>query len=750
MTTVQQTAPAQVADPRRWKALAVVLIASFMILLDISIVNVAIPSIQRDLGTTFAEIQWVLAGYQLGYAVVLITGGRLGDIFGRKRLFIIGVTGFTVASAICGLAPNSVALITARVAQGLMAALMYPQVLSVIQVSFPPRERGTAFGIFGGVIGVASISGPLLGGLLIQADLHIGGTALLWRPIFLVNLPIGIGAVIAASIYLRESRAPDAPRLDIPGTLLATVGLFLIAYPLVEGRDAGWPPWAYLMLAGGFVVLVIFGRYIRARAARGGSPLVEPKLFGDRAFVVGSAIAMVLLAGVPAFFLTFSLYMQIGLGFSALRAGLTTLPFALVSALASGVSIRLAPKLGKRILSVGCVLLIAGMAGLWLTVKAAGTGISSYEMIPALAVCGAGLGFVIAPLINIILAGIVAGSAGSASGVLTTVQQIGGALGVAIIGIIFFGQVERLRARGRAERRVARVGPAHRRRRPAAAGRRHGADVQPLLHRPVVELRSLGDTSGMSDADELVRRLTTRRRADHRPDRAAGGRGGLRPRVPRRPLFRDGRLRPGVPHGVRAAQAEEPVRSTARRLGHAGRVTRSPDRLGAGVVLSLALELGPVQLGIEAAGGEEGAVRAPLDDAAGVDDQDDVGLAHRRQAVRDHQRGAARQRTPERLLHRRLGLRVEVRGGLVEHDDVRRLEQETGQRDALLLAAGEAIAAVADERVETVRKGLDQWQDLGVAERLEQLGVGGVGLGVEQVRADRLVEEMRVLGDHAR
>jgi EmrB/QacA subfamily drug resistance transporter len=441
--TVQQgaAAPTQVADPRRWKALAVVLIASFMILLDISIVNVAIPSIQRDLGTTFAEIQWVLAGYQLGYAVVLITGGRLGDIFGRKRLFIIGVSGFTLASAICGLAPNSVALIGARVAQGLMAALMYPQVLSVIQVSFPPRERGTAFGIFGGVIGVASISGPLLGGLLIQADLHIGATALLWRPIFLVNLPIGIGAVIAASIYLRESRAPDAPRLDIPGMLLATLGLFLIAYPLVEGRAAGWPLWAYLMLVGGAAVLVIFGRYIRARARRGGNPLVEPQLFGDRAFVVGSAIAMVFLAGIPAFFLTFSLYVQIGLGFSALRAGLTTLPFALLSAVASGVSIRLAPKLGKRILSLGCVLLIAGMAGLWLTVKAAGTGVSSYQMIPALAVCGAGLGSVVAPLVNIILGGIHATSAGSASGVLTTVQQVGGALGVAIIGIIFFGQV---------------------------------------------------------------------------------------------------------------------------------------------------------------------------------------------------------------------------------------------------------------------------------------------------------------------
>ena len=223
--------------------------------------------------------------------------------------------------------------------------------------------------------------------------------------------------------------------------ILATIGLFMIAFPLVEGRDAGWPIWAYLMLAGGFLVLLAFRRYIRFRADQGRSPLVEPELFGDRAFVVGSLITMVFLAGIPAFFLTFSLYLQIGLGFSALHTGLTTLPFALLSAAASGVSIRLAPKLGKRILSVGCVALVLGMVGLWLTVYTAGTTVSSYEMIPALAVCGIGLGCVVAPLINIILAGITAGSAGSASGVLTTVQQVGGALGVAVIGIIFFGQV---------------------------------------------------------------------------------------------------------------------------------------------------------------------------------------------------------------------------------------------------------------------------------------------------------------------
>ena len=432
---------AQAADPRRWQALAVVLIASFMILLDISIVNVAIPSVQRDLGATYAQIQWVLAGYQLAYAVVLITGGRLGDIFGRKRLFIIGVAGFTTASLVCGIAPSPGALIGARILQGLMAALMYPQVLSVIQVSFPPRERGTAFGIFGGVIGVATISGPLLGGLLIQADIHVAGHALLWRPIFLVNLPIGIGAVIAAFAFLSESRAPSAPRLDVPGVVLATIGLFLIAFPLVEGRDAGWPWWTFTMLGGGLLVMVAFGRYIRVRNAREGSALVEPGLFRDRAFVAGSLIAMVFFAGIPAFFLTFSLFVQIGLGFSALHAGLTTLPFAVGSASASGASIRLAPKLGKHILSLGCFLLVLGLVAVWFTLRAAGTSVTSVELIPSLLVCGIGLGCVVAPLVTIILAGIHAGSAGSASGVLTTVQQIGGALGVAVVGIVFFGQV---------------------------------------------------------------------------------------------------------------------------------------------------------------------------------------------------------------------------------------------------------------------------------------------------------------------
>src|SRR6266511_3150983 len=208
-------------DPRRWVALVIVLVAGFMQLVDISIVNVAIPSIQRDLDASYSQIQWVLAGYQLAFAVTLITGGRLGDIFGRRRLFMLGMAGFTLASALCGLAQSPGMLIGSRVLQGLMGAIMFPQTLSVIQVTFPPRERGTAFGMFGATIGLATITGPLVGGLLINGEL----LGLDWRPIFLVNVPIGIAALVAATRLLHESKAPRALRLDLAGVGLATAGV---------------------------------------------------------------------------------------------------------------------------------------------------------------------------------------------------------------------------------------------------------------------------------------------------------------------------------------------------------------------------------------------------------------------------------------------------------------------------------------------------------------------------------------------
>src|ERR1700735_4625719 len=232
-------ATASQAEPRRWLTLVILLLAAFMNLLDVSIVNIAIPSIQRNLHASYADVQWALAGYTLAYALVLITGGRLGDTFGRKRLFLIGVIGFTIMSALCGAAQTPGMLIAARVIQGAMGAIMVPQVLAVIQVIFPPKERIKALAGFGVTAGLGTVSGPLLGGLLIQHNLFGLG----WRPIFLINVPVGIIAVAASAVLVRESRAPRPPRLDAIGVVLVSVALLLLLYPLVQGSQRGWPAW---------------------------------------------------------------------------------------------------------------------------------------------------------------------------------------------------------------------------------------------------------------------------------------------------------------------------------------------------------------------------------------------------------------------------------------------------------------------------------------------------------------------------
>jgi EmrB/QacA subfamily drug resistance transporter len=433
----QPAAPAAAAsepDPRRWLALASVMTAFFMVLLDVSIVNVAIPSIRSNLGANNADIQFVIAGYGLAYAVLLITGGRLGDIFGRKKLFIIGMSGFVLASALCGLAQNAIMLDLSRVLQGAMAAMMYPQVLSVIQVTFPPQERARVFGLVGAVIGIATITGPLAGGLIIRNDI----TGQSWRWIFLVNLPIGIAALIAATRLITESRAPNAKGLDVVGVLLATAGILLLVYPLVEGQVAGWPAWTFICMGISPVMLVLFVLYERSLPETR-FPLVQLSLFRIRSFSVGVAISAVFIAGIPAFFFTFSLMLQVGLGFSALNAGLTTIPWSIASAVASAMSTRVAPRLGKYTIAIGSTLLVIGMFGVIGTLHLEGTNLNGWELIPAFVVSGLGLGTVIAPLLNIILAGVPGRDAGSASGVLTTFQQLGGAIGVAVVGVVFFG-----------------------------------------------------------------------------------------------------------------------------------------------------------------------------------------------------------------------------------------------------------------------------------------------------------------------
>ena len=428
-------APGDDVDPRRWLTLVILLLAAFMNLLDVSIVNIAIPSIQRNLNASYADVQWALAGYTLAYALVLITGGRLGDTFGRKRLFMIGVTGFTIMSALCGAAQSPGMLIASRVVQGAMGAIMVPQVLAVIQVIFPPAERIKALAGFGVTAGLGTVSGPLLGGLLIQHNL----LGLDWRPIFLINVPVGIIAIAASAVLVRESRAPQPPRLDPVGVGLISAALLLLLYPLVEGRQLGWPAWTFVSMGLAVPVLAGFAWYERIKSRRDGSPLVPLSLFRERGFSAGMAIAIAFFLGIASFGLVLTLFLQLGLGFTPLHAGLTFLPFSLGVLVSSGAAARLAPRFGRGVTMAGALIIAAGMVSLIAIVHHYGVAVTTWELTPGLVAAGLGLGAVIAPLADIVLDRVPRQHAGSASGVFNTGLQLGNSIGIAVIGVIFFG-----------------------------------------------------------------------------------------------------------------------------------------------------------------------------------------------------------------------------------------------------------------------------------------------------------------------
>lgn len=435
-----QVRPPDVADPGRWKALAVVLAAAFLVGLDFFVVNVSIPSIRATLHATFAEVQLVIASYGLTYAVLLISGGRLGDIYGRKRMFMWGVVAFTLASLLCGLAPTPLFLIAARAVQGISGAMLFPQVLSIMQITFPQSERAKAFGLFGTVIGTSSFSGNVLGGLLVSADF----LGLSWRPIFLINLPIGLLTVLAAARYLKESRSPKARKLDLAGVALMTLGLTLLLYPLIQGREAGWPLWAFACLAAFPPVMVLFVKYEQRVTAHGGSPLVELDLFHDPAFVTGLFSGVCFFSGAAAFFLIFTIYLQNGIGYSPRDAGLTLAWFAIAFLGSSLASMRVQPRLGSRIINLGAALMMTGLSCLLWRTASSGAALSGLDLAPILLVYGTGQGFVMPTLISTILINIKGHDAGSASGVLSTVQQVSFATGVAVIGTVFFSVLGRL------------------------------------------------------------------------------------------------------------------------------------------------------------------------------------------------------------------------------------------------------------------------------------------------------------------
>jgi EmrB/QacA subfamily drug resistance transporter len=426
--------PALLSGRTAFVVLAVILIADFMELLDATIVSVAAPAIAEDLGAGEAALQWMLAGYTLAAGAGLITGGRIGDQFGRRRVFLLGLAAFMLASAGCGLAPSPGVLIGMRVAQGLAAGLMIPQVFGIIRASFEPGARAKALGAYGAVLGLASVAGPLLGGVLVEADLFGLG----WRAIFWVNVPVAIIGLIVGARFMPESRVPGNARLDLPGAVLASAAVVLLLLPLMQGRDWGWPWWSFLILALSAPAAVLFLIRERHLVTRGGQPILDPALLRVRAFAGGLSASLLFFGALGSFFLLLSLYLQLGTGRTALETGLVILPYAIGSIITSGIGVQFAH---RALLASGALVLAASQIVLLLIVRD-GADPSYWALAAPLFMGGLGLGLTAPSLVNVVLTGVPAKDAGAAGGVLTTVGQVGNALGVAVLGAMFFARLE--------------------------------------------------------------------------------------------------------------------------------------------------------------------------------------------------------------------------------------------------------------------------------------------------------------------
>lgn len=423
---------------RAWWALVVLLAGMFMALLDTSIVNVALQTIRTSLSADEATLSWVISGYALAFGLLLIPAGRFGDRFGHKWIFIVGVAVFMLASVWCGLAQSSTELVIARVVQGVGGGIYVPAVASLIQLMFPPRIRGRAFGMMGAVIGISTALGPLVGGLLIQAFGEKEG----WRSIFFVNAPIGVLTVIAAVLFVPRGAEGKRLSTDAVGLLLATGAMVALLVPLIEGENQGWPLWTWLSLAGGVVLLVLFALWERHVATTKTEPLVPPHLFSHPQFTGGVLLAFVYFAAFTSVFFTVSLLWQAGLRHTALESGLVSLPFSIGSIVGATLSDRFARRLGRNVLSLGTGLVSLGLITLWLVLWLTPTeDLVNWDLLPPLLVTGFGSGLFIAPNARFIVATVDNSEAGAASGVIQTMQRIGSAIGIAVIGSVLFGQL---------------------------------------------------------------------------------------------------------------------------------------------------------------------------------------------------------------------------------------------------------------------------------------------------------------------
>jgi EmrB/QacA subfamily drug resistance transporter len=436
-TTTQQrdTDAAPVSRIAKWAPLAVILTGTFVYILDFFVVNVALPDIQHSLHASAAAIEWLVSGYALTSASLLVCGGRLGDHYGRRRCFCIGLAAFVLASALCALAPDPGFLIAARLAQGAGGAIMAPNIMSILGMTYTGRDRVRAISVYGMVMGIAAVGGQLIGGVLIDANV----AGLGWRAIFWVNVPVGLIALAAARRLIPESRAAQGGHLDLPGAALLAAGLVAIVLPLADGRQQGWPAWSWACLALGPVLLALFAGYLRRAGRRGRQPLLDPAIFAVRTLRVGLTVQALFWCQQAASYLLLALFLQQGRGLGALESGGVFAVLAAGYLLTSLRAPALTVRFGRRVIATGAVCGAVGDLVLVLAVGHWGVGGPLVALFPGLFLLGAGQGLCITPLTSTVLSHADARTAGSISGALSTAQQVGNAIGVAVSGVIFFG-----------------------------------------------------------------------------------------------------------------------------------------------------------------------------------------------------------------------------------------------------------------------------------------------------------------------
>ena len=421
-----------------WGPLAVLMVGTFMIVLDFFIVNIALPSIQSGLHASASQLEWVVAGYGLALATCLIASARIGDKVGRRRTLALGLGLFVIASALCGVAPTAQVLVGARFLQGVAAAMISPNVLSMLGVVYPGPRRVKAITVYGMVMGMAAASGQVIGGLLIALNLAGEG----WRTIFLINVPVGVAGLALIRKAVPESRAEQASRVDVVGLALVTAGLLALVLPLIQGNQAGWPAWTWASFGASAVLLASFVLSQRRLAARGGTPLLGPAVFRTASLRYGLGTQLAFWCGQASFFLVLALYLQDGRGLHPLDAALV---FTVLAGFYLAVSLKapaLTLRFGRKLVFFGALAVAAGDLVLWAFVHQYGNGGPLGLIVPGLALVGAGQGLCITPLTTTVMSHSTPQHAGAISGALSTMQQVGNALGVAVTGAVFYGAIQ--------------------------------------------------------------------------------------------------------------------------------------------------------------------------------------------------------------------------------------------------------------------------------------------------------------------